>query len=247
MSHRHALACDECRSLLGGYVLDALEPEEMDAVRAHVADCAQCAREHAELAPIPTLLNAAEAPDESPAKPPAGLEDAVLDNFARERPRARPKPEGRRRRARRAPRRLTRPVPIAATAAVGAALAAVALTIGLRGSGPTSAHAYSASLRGSALAPGAVAYARLSTRPEGTRVDLRVRGMSFVPGADYELWCIGRDGSKVTAGTFRVDSSGRARVRLTTAARLGEYDRLSVERLAARGQGERVLAGSIEY
>ena len=33
MSRRHALACDECRSLLGGYVLDALEPDEMDAVR----------------------------------------------------------------------------------------------------------------------------------------------------------------------------------------------------------------------
>ena len=245
MSHRHALACDECRSLLGGYVLDALEPDEMEAVRAHVAGCPECAREHAQLAPIPTLLDAAGSADESPAKPPARLEDAVLDNFARERPR--PETERHRRRPSRARRWFTRPVPIAATAAVAAALVAIALTGGLGGSGPTAAHAYSASLRGSALAPGAIAYARLTTRPEGTRVDLRVRGMSFVPGAVYELWCIGRDGSKVTAGTFRVDSAGRASVRLTTAARLGEYDRLSVERLAARGQGERVLAGSIEY
>jgi len=247
VSHRHALACDECRSLLGGYVLDSLEPDEMEAVRAHVATCAECAHEHAELAPIPALLDAAGSIDESPAKPPARLEDAVLDDFARERPW--PEPGGRRRRPRpRAARRwLTRPVPIAAAAAVGAAVVAVALTTGLEGSGPTQAHAYSASLHGSSLAPGAVANARLWTRPEGTSVALRVRGMSFVPGAVYELWCVGRDGSKVTAGTFRVDSSGHASVRLTTAARLGEYDRLSVERLAPGGQGERVLAGSIEY
>jgi anti-sigma factor RsiW len=247
MSHRHALACDECRSLLGGYVLDALEPDEMDAVRAHVADCTQCAREHAELAPIPALLDAAGSADESPARPPARLEDAVLDNFARERPRREPEPERRRREPGRARRWFTRPVPIAATAAAAAALVTIALTTGLQGSGPTSARAYSASLRGSALAPGAVAYARLTTRPEGTRVDLRVRGMSFVPGAVYELWCIDRNGGKVTAGTFRVDSSGRASVRLTTAARLGEYDRLSVERLVPSGQGGRVLAGSVEY
>jgi anti-sigma factor RsiW len=245
VSHRHALACDECRSLLGGYVLDALESDEMDAVRAHVAECPECAREYAELAQIPSLLDAAGAVDESPAKPPGRLEDAVLDNFARERPR--PEPGERRRRRPTARRWLTRPVPIATAAAVGAAVVAVALTTGLEGSGPTSAHAYSAALRGSALAPEAVAYARLWTRPEGTSVDLRVRRMSFVPGAVYELWCIGRDGSKVTAGTFRVDSMGRASVRLTTAARLGEYDRLSVERLAPGGQGERVLAGSIEY
>jgi anti-sigma factor RsiW len=245
MSHRHALACDECRSLLGGYVLDALEPAEMDAVRAHVADCTQCAREHAELAPIPALLDAAGSADESPARPPARLEDAVLDSFARERPR--PEPDERRREPSRARRWFARPAPIAATAAAAAALVAIALTTGLQGTGPTSAHAYNASLRGSALAPGAVAYARLTTRPEGTRVDLRVRGMSFVPGAVYELWCIDRDGGKVTAGTFRVDSAGRASVRLTTAARLGEYDRLSVERRVPSGRGGRVLAGSVEY
>jgi hypothetical protein len=36
-------------------------------------------------------------------------------------------------------------------------------------------------------------------------------------------------------------------VRLTTGARLGEYDRLTVERAAAGGRGRPVMVGSIEY
>jgi hypothetical protein len=44
-----------------------------------------------------------------------------------------------------------------------------------------------------------------------------------------------------------VDRTGRADVRLTTAARLGQYTQMSVERSAGRGTGQRVLAGSIEY
>jgi hypothetical protein len=51
----------------------------------------------------------------------------------------------------------------------------------------------------------------------------------------------------VSAGTFRVDAFGRASVRLATAARLGEYDRLTVERIAAGRPGQRVMAGAIEY
>jgi hypothetical protein len=245
VSHGYVIACAECRPLLGGYVLDALEPEEMDAVRAHLAECAECEHEHAQLAGIPPLLEAAGSADAPVAKPPAALEDAVLDRFARERPR--PEAEGRPRRPRRARRWLTRPAPVGVGAATLAALVTLAVTAGLGGSDSSTAHAYRASLRGLALAPGARAYARLSTQPAGTRVELRIRGMSGRPGAVYELWCVGRDGSRVSAGTFRVDASGRASVRLTTGARLGEYDRLSVERIADGGRGAPVMAGSIEY
>jgi len=41
-------ACSECRTLLGGYVLGAIEPDEADAVRRHLAECAECAIEHDE-------------------------------------------------------------------------------------------------------------------------------------------------------------------------------------------------------
>ena len=51
-----ALSCEEVRDLAAGFVLDALEPDEMDAVRAHLAECADPHPEIAELASgIPAL------------------------------------------------------------------------------------------------------------------------------------------------------------------------------------------------
>jgi hypothetical protein len=262
VSSRHAIACEECRSLLGGYVLAALEPEEMEVVRAHVAACAACSREHASLAPLPALLDAAGSTEPVAEKPPAALEDAVLDRFARERPRlgapgtaddavghdgvgAPAGTSGARRRRLRA--WLSRPIPAAVTAAVAAVLVTVAIGGLLGGSGGSGDRAYGAWLHGSAAAPGARAYAKLTTQAAGTQVDLRVRGVRPAPGISYELWCVGHDGSRVSAGTFRVDDSGRAHVRLTTAARVGEYEQLTVERLAPGQPGQRVMAGSIEY
>jgi anti-sigma-K factor RskA len=239
VSHRHALACEDCRTLLGGYVLDALEPDEAAAVRDHLAACPACARDHASLAPVPALLEAAgPAADEAPAKPPATLEDAVLDGFARGR---RPVREKRRRRW------LARPLPVAAAAAAAAVAVTLVLSAGLSDSSSPAAHTYSVELSGSSVAPGAHAYASLASFPAGTRVKLDVRGVRAEPGAVYELWCVEDDGARMSAGTFRVNDSGRASVALTTAARLGEYHRLSVERSTGPGAGQRVLAGSIEY
>lgn len=256
MSSRHALACDECRTLLGGYVLDALEPEEMDAVRAHVAACAGCAREFASLAPLPALLDVAGSVEPVADQPPASLEDAVLDRFARERPaggstgaaRSGDAP-ARAPGARRARVRawLARPIPAAVTAAAAAALVTIAISDLLAGSDGSGARAYGASLHGSPAAPAARAYAKLTTQPSGTQVDLHVRGVRPAPGTSYELWCVEHDGSRVSAGTFRVDEGGRAHVHLTTAARIGEYDRLTVERLAPGQPGQRVMDGTIEY
>jgi anti-sigma-K factor RskA len=240
MSSRHALACEDCRSLLGGYVLAALEPEEMEAVRGHLTTCAQCAREHSSLAPLPALLDVAGSEEPVAENPPAALEDAVLDRFARERPR----PDTRRRRLR---SWLSHPVPAAVTAAAAAALVTIAVSALLEGSDGSEARAYGARLHGSAAAPAARAYAKLRTQAAGTQVDLYVHGVRPAPGTSYELWCIGNDGNRVSAGTFRVDDSGRAHVRMTTAARIGEYERLSVERLAPGQPGQRVMTGEIEY
>jgi anti-sigma factor RsiW len=236
VSHRHALACDDCRELLGGYVLDALEPDETDAVRAHLAACPACLREHAGLARLPALLEAAGPAEVAPAKPPPSLEDVVVEGFARER---RPVP-------RRRHRWLARPIPVAVAAAAAAVLITLVVSNGLDGGSPP--HTYSALLRASAAAPGARAYARLASVPSGTRVQLDVSGVRPEPGAVYQLWCLEDGGMRVSAGTFRVNDAGRANVRLTTAARLGEYHRLSVERTGpAPDSGQQVLAGSIEY
>ena len=52
-----------CRShgeLMGAYVLGALEPDEMDEMRAHVAGCPRCAPEVRSLAD-PALLDLVQA------------------------------------------------------------------------------------------------------------------------------------------------------------------------------------------
>ncbi|MER5527435.1 zf-HC2 domain-containing protein [Streptomyces sp. NPDC002677] len=56
--------CDALRPALGGYVLGTLPPAEMEQVRDHLAGCAECRAEHAQLARLPALLatvTAAEA------------------------------------------------------------------------------------------------------------------------------------------------------------------------------------------
>lgn len=68
------LSCDEVRDLAAAFVLDALEPDEMDAVRAHLAGCADEHPEFAELGSVVPVL-AASVPQ---VEPPAGLKDRLM-------------------------------------------------------------------------------------------------------------------------------------------------------------------------
>ncbi|ARF59166.1 anti-sigma factor [Streptomyces gilvosporeus] len=47
---------DSLRLALGGYVLSTLPSAEMERVRVHLAECAECRAEHAQLAGLPALL-----------------------------------------------------------------------------------------------------------------------------------------------------------------------------------------------
>src|SRR4051794_11905468 len=169
----------------------------------------------------------------APGAPPAGGELPA--------PRPAPPPRPVPARLRAGFRPLARPLPAAIAGAVAAAAVTAAL-IALPG-GSQDSELYQASLAGSSAAPGATASAHLKVLDEGTRVNLRVRGLRGSPGAVYELWCIRDDGQKVSAGTFRTDASGRADVNLTTAAVPGEYNKLGVE----RKPGVSVMAGEIQF
>ncbi|MEA2467532.1 MAG: hypothetical protein QOJ57_1658 [Thermoleophilaceae bacterium] len=263
-------ACNECRSLLGGYVLHALEPDEAEAVRRHLAACEACAAEHGELMGLPAFLDVAGGVESHAEQPPPGLEEAVLDRFAQEHRTATkiagaattepgsaastsaPVPRTSLRVRLRAVRRgLARPLPAALTGAAAAAAVTAALIVLPGGSGSSTAgNQYKASLSGLSAARGATASASLKVLSAGTNVRLSVRGLHGQPDSVYELWCVRDDGVKISAGTFRTDSAGRADVSLTTAAVPGEYHRLSVERKAfspAVQTGERVMAGQIQY
>jgi len=249
-------ACGDCRTLLGGYVLGALEPDEVEEVRRHLSHCSACAAEHGQLMGVPAMLDFADADEQPIVEPPPALEEAVLDRFAREhRGAAAHAPAKTRKgslleRMRRPLRHLSRPLPAALAGAAAAAAVTAALLV-LPGSGDDPGRVYQAKLTGSTAAPGAKAWADLKVQDDaGTRVTLTVRGLKGDPGSVYELWCLRDDGAKVSAGTFRTDGDGWAKVSLTTAAVPGEYHRLSIERKGftpATEAGERVMTGDIQY
>ena len=249
-------ACQTCRDLIGGYVLDALDPEEHELVRRHLETCEPCAREHAELATMPALLDAAQSADAVPLRPPPRLEEAVLDRFARERAGDRAAPAGRGRRQPGAWRRRGLAPALAAAACALVGIGAFVLLVGDDGDDKPSqpvaeqqqSRVYRVALTGESAAPMAAGEARLYPGDTGTGVHLVVSGLK-PERYDYEMWCVRDDGWKVSAGTFRVDAKGRADVELTTAAKPNQYDAISIQaRPAGSGagsKGPRVMVGRL--
>jgi putative zinc finger protein/anti-sigma-K factor RskA len=232
-------SCLEYRELLGGYVLDALEPDETAAVRAHLRSCPRCEREYAELAGLPALLDIAGSADPLPEGPPRELEEAVLDRYALDR--RRPAPG--RRRPRRPPWRIG-----LAAAAAGAGVLAILALAGVFSSEPAPSTFGHVHMRGAA---GARAEADLRAVRAGTGVRLRASGLSGARRTVYQVWCIADDGRWISGGTFSVNRDGRAEVSLTSAARPGDYEVMLVTRPSARDaaakHGESVLRGRVEY
>jgi len=220
--------CDHVRPDIGAYVLGALEAAEEDAVRRHLASCSECAAEHARLAGLPRLL-ALAAPMAEAGPPAPALEERVLDAIAGERPH-------------RAPRRRRLPRPRVLVPAVAAlAAVAVALVIAL-GGGDEPSPGFEVALR---PVSGGEASGRavLASADAGIEMRLSVRGLPPDPGIVYEVLCEA-PGWTASAGTFRANSHGRARVVLNTAARRGEYDLIRVVR-RTRGSETDVLSASL--
>ena len=237
--------CDDLRPLLGGYVLGALEPDEMEAVREHLPSCPACSAEHASLVGLPALLDLAtplDAPDE-PLSP--AFEEALLDRFARDRDAAASPPRRR--------RRLPRIAWTTPRVAVASGLLAAALTFATMAaldndpSPPGNSRSYVVPLRAAASAPaGGKLRARVSLYrvSGGTGVHLSASGLPAGPGRVYEMLCEKR-GWSASAGTFRADASGRVEAKLTTAARVGEYDSLRIVYRDERGHIKDVLTGRL--
>ncbi len=215
------------REELGAYVLDALEPGEHEAVSAHLRECAACRLERDRLAALPPLIAHADGL-EIPAAPPA-IEERLLDRVAASRPH---------RRTHRRPHFNVRTALVAGLAGlvVGAAATALALSFGGDGGGAQPARTYRLVLAGTGGASGG---AQLQPGRGGTVVHLWVRGLPPGGKAVYEVRCENPRWS-ASAGTFRADDQGRAVVVLTTAARVGEYERIRI----VRGE-ESVLTGSL--
>ena len=243
--------------LVGGYVLGALDPDEIEEMGRHVADCPQCGPEARRLTTLPALLDRIQPADVPPPALPPRVEEAILDRMAQERHQARLETdqraqEGRRTGWLRLPPRNSGGVVALAGACLAALVLALALAWPFGGEGGGGGAAYaSASLAGQAPAADAAASADLAEVPAGTRVRLRARGLPANGRAVYELWCIRSDGRWVSGGTFWADSNGRAEAALIAAVRPGEYHRMVVTRRpehAREGQrGTPVLRGRLTY
>ena len=223
--------CRTHAELLGPYVLGALEADEMDDVRGHLASCTSCAAEERRLRRLPGLLDLVEE-DAPVAAPRPELEDAVLDRYVRERAREASPARSRRWLA----------IPAIAIACVLAALAIAVLPGG-------SERAYArAELRPTPAGGDARGSANVAEVEAGTRVELRARGLPMRRSAVYELWCVRTDGRWVSGGSFRGRPDGSAAAELTAAVRPGEYHLVVVTRRSAGGErGDEVMRGELVY
>jgi hypothetical protein len=223
--------CRDYGDLIGPYVLGALEPGEVEEMNEHLAECDRCALERRRLAGLPALLDSAQADDTIAALSPQ-LEDAVLDQFVRERARSV--------RPRRGWPRLA--IPAAAAATV---ILAVVLALLLPGRDGEGAYARAELWSASGQVLGNASAAEVEG---GTRVRLRAHDLPVGRGAVYELWCVRSDGRWINGGSFHARSDGTAAAQLTAAVSPGEYHVVVVTRRSTGGErGAEVMRGKLTY
>ena len=173
----------ELRELLGAYVLDQLDADRLDAVRAHLAGCAECRAEVAGLQPVAAALHDFDPTLADPTAPPPDLGDQVLQTVDRHRRAA-----ARRSRWRRAG---------------GAVLVAASLTaafgVGSWFSGPRNDPPVIA-VALDLDQPGVSADAGLVRHTWGTELKLEARGLTA--GGSYAVTFVRDDGERVSAGSF---------------------------------------------
>lgn len=216
---------ERLRADLGGYVLGGLTLVEQQAVEAHLATCAACRGELADLDAIPVLLDLAHADAEVDTSPPGedrpspavgglGTETAAVTSIDTA-PSSGRRPSGGERKGRNR----------ALLAAVGAVAVAAALIIGvLIGSpsepefGPTiPLQAVAAAPAGAGPADAPSGTAALRSTDNGTVVRLEIQGLPD-DGSWYECTWSAYQGN-LSAGTFRPGPDGTVSIDLTTAAR----------------------------
>jgi RNA polymerase sigma-70 factor (ECF subfamily) len=223
--------CRTHADLIGPYVLDALEPDEMQSMRRHLESCARCAAEVHSLARVPVLLDRVDEDEQVPTLSP-GLEDEVLDRFVRERAAARP-------RRRRWPRLA---IPAVAVAAL---IAGILIAVLPDGAAPAYARAELWSMPAGGGAEGTAWAAEVMG---GTRVKLRADHLPVARGRAYELWCVRTDGHWVNGGSFRARADGSAAAELTAAVRPGDYHIVVITRHSSGGvRGAEVMRGKLSY
>jgi anti-sigma factor RsiW len=180
------------------YVLGALEADELEAFRTHLATCAICRDEVVAFQEVADTL-----PLLAPPQPvPQALKRRVMAEVRAD-PRAGAKQ--RRRRFRLPDFASAIPSPGLAVSAMVLVVAVAAIAVAALGSGGAGTHTFSASVVG----PGSA-----KLKVTGSRGELVVRGMPAPPGNDvYEVWLKrGQQPPSPTSALFSVTSKGSGSV-----------------------------------
>jgi anti-sigma-K factor RskA len=204
-SHEHTPESD-CPRLLDAapYVLGALEEHELESYRAHLAECATCRLEVAELQAVVDQLSAS-AP---PILVPEALRERVLETVQSQADVLNAAGQMADRPPRRARRGQRRPFALAGAVAGLAAAVAIVLAIVLSDGSSTSERV----IRGQAT--GVASGAQVSLQERGTRAELVLSRMPQ-PGRGriYEVWLVrGTSAPAPTNALFGVSSAGNSSV-----------------------------------
>ena len=182
------MTCKDMTLALGVYVLGALDPAERAAVDAHLADCALCTAELAELEGLPRLLDQISLEDLTPEPVPPS-EDLFERVAARARADNVTDLAGRRRRYRR----------------ITAVAAAFVLVLG-GGFGSWAA------LRGHSSGPGSGSVhmtVSLAAQKAGTSYTVSVSGLPI--NEHCKLIAVAQDGTRDVAGRWDATYEGQAK------------------------------------
>ena len=204
----------ELREQLGRYVLGQLDPGTRTVLEAHLAGCASCRAEVAELQPVVTLLDALAAGPSDVAAPPPELEDRVLDEVGR----------------RRAALHRSRVRRALASVLVAASVAA-AFGLGTWYAGPRTDPPVIPVVM-TLDQPGLTADAGLVRHTWGTELQLEATGLGA--GQSYAVTFLAGDGSRVSAGSFL--GTGARPVRCSVNAAIPVDDATRVEVTDVRGR-----------
>lgn len=191
-------ACESRRGDLGAYVLHGLEPDEVAEVERHLAVCAGCCAELAELAALPSLLGLAA---EAPPSVPADLRPRTLAGL---------------------PRRRRLALPAAAAVALVAALGAT-VVVALDDTPPPTV-VLTLAADGGRPVQGEAGLVQVAS---GVRIELALDGLRPADEGYYHAW-LTRGDYRVSAGTFVGEPDGSALANLQCGGDLAAYDELVV-------------------
>jgi anti-sigma factor RsiW len=215
---------------LGAYLVGALEPDEAERVRRHLAACPRCRAEYAELAPVVGLLATVPAEALSAAAEPAVEPGEELWDRLRARagigpqgpgagfaaepaaglgtrlpaqPSPSPSPSPATPRAGRGPRRPRRPLRPATAATISGVLVAAAATgifVGVHHNGSGSPVAGTETVTATDAADGVSGTVQYGPTSWGSWVQITLKGVK--PGDDCVLYALDRRGDKAVASSW---------------------------------------------